>query len=110
MSEQTDREGQCAEDLASIPSKAEALDAEIKALQDRRREERVLEAQRTKLRPQLVGRKAALEAKMKALRVPLNAVERAITEIDNGQLTNYRLRKRSTRKPKAAEAAPAQTE
>ena len=61
-----------------------------------------LETQRTVLRPQLVKREAVLERKVQPLELELKRVIRALQDIDDGILTDYRLRKKAVRKPKAA--------
>lgn len=95
MSEQTASE--------STPSTLDALDTEIEALRERRRQEKALEDQRIRLRPQLAKRAAALKAKIKPLQTQLTAIEVAIVEIDRGELTDYRLRRPSKRKAKRTE-------
>lgn len=55
--------------------------------------EEALEKQREVLRPQLEDRRKVLVAKLAPLNAQLTAVDDAMTQIKDGELTDYRLRK-----------------
>jgi len=80
--------------LEELREKAALASAEVKVAE-------ALQRQREVLRPQLVKREAVLERKVQPLELQLKQVVKALQDIDDGILTDYRLRK--PRKKKGAE-------
>ena len=82
----------------------EDLDAQIAELRAQKRAQRELDRQRKVLLPQLHRKHDRLLALANRTNVELDEVQAAITDVDEGRLTDYLVRKPPVRKPKAEAA------